>query len=265
MHGLGHGLLLTGDASYVDTWRGVLDKVNENSRTKDGQTLYPHMYGADGWYDFRPHPFSPGVHDIWYWSQCDTDRQRIAGDKWVQFLEGDNPLFPEEELDRGLSQVRDRMSRMAADETAPDTRLSDDMNPINPAVTEALVRLMLGGIPVGRSAHTLHCRLRYFDPEKRRAGLPEDVAALVEAMSDDSVTVQFVNLDPVRERFVVVQGGAYSEHKMGTVALEGGAQLDVTGDRSAFTVRLAPGAGGRITISQDRFSRQPTFTFPWDR
>jgi len=47
--------------------------------------------------------------------------------------------------------------------------------------------------------------------------------------------------------------------------VEGGAQLDVTGDRSAFTVRLAPGAGGRITISQDRFSRQPTFTFPWDR
>jgi hypothetical protein len=95
--------------------------------------------------------------------------------------------------------------------------------------------------------------------------LPEDVAALVESMSDDEVTVQLVNLDPVRERHVVVQGGAYSEHKMGNVAVEDGAQVDVPGDGSAFTVRLAPGSGGRLTISQDRFSRQPTFTFPWDR
>ena len=264
-YGFGHGLLLTGDSSYVDTWRGVLDKVNENAKQEDGQTVYPHMHGADGWYDFRPHPFSPGAHDIWYWSQLDSDRQRLAGDRWVQFLDGDNADYPEDELDRGLAQVRDRMSRMAADETSPDTRLSDDMNPINPAVTEGLVRLMLGGIPVGRSAHTLHCRLRYFDPEKRRAGLPDAVAALVESMSDDEVAVQLINLDPVRERHVVVQGGAYGEHRMGNVTADGGTRVDVPGDGSAFTVRLAPGAGGRLTISQDRFARQPTFTFPWDR
>ena len=63
----------------------------------------------------------------------------------------------------------------------------------------------------------------------------------------------------------LVQGGAYGEHMMGTVAVEGGTQVDIPGDGSAFTVRLAPGAGGRLTISQKRFSRQPTFTFPWDR
>ena len=84
-------------------------------------------------------------------------------------------------------------------------------------------------------------------------------------MSDDEVTVRLVNLDPIRERHVVIQGGAYGEHKMGSVAVEGGAKVDVPGDGSAFTVRLAPGAGSRLTISQDRFSRQPTFTFPWDR
>ena len=157
------------------------------------------------------------------------------------------------------------MSRMAADDTAPDTRLSDDMNAINPAITEGLVRLMLGGIPVGRSAHTLHCRLRYFDPSARRAGLPPDVAALVDSMSDGEVSVQLVNLDPVHERHVTVQAGAYGEHEIGSVAVEGGAQVDVPGDGSDFTVRLAPGAGGRLTISQKRFTRQPTFTFPWDR
>lgn len=53
--------------------------------------------------------------------------------------------------------------------TNPTTRLSDDMNHINPAhCTEALVELMLGGIPVGRIGYPLHCRLRYFDLVSRR-------------------------------------------------------------------------------------------------
>lgn len=264
-YGFGHGLLLTGQQAYVDTWRGVLDKVNEHARTEGGQTLYPHMRGDDGWYDYRPHPFSPGAHEIWYWSQREADRERIAGDRWVQFLCGDNPGYPEAELEAGLARVRDRMRKMAVDETSPDTRLSDDMNEMNPAVTEGLVRLALGGIPVGRSAHTLHCRLRYFDPEARRAGLPPHVAALVEGMSDDAVTVQLVNLDPVRARHIVVQGGAYAEHRMGRVSVEGGATADAPGDGSAFTVRLAPGAGGRLAIAQRRYARRPTFAFPWDR
>jgi hypothetical protein len=43
------------------------------------------------------------------------------------------------------------------------------MNHINPAhCTEALVELMLGGIPVGRIGYPLHCRLRYFDLVSRR-------------------------------------------------------------------------------------------------
>ena len=263
-YGFGHGLLLTGQQSYVDTWRGVLDKVNEHAKQVDGETVYPHMHGADGWYDFRPRPFSPGASDVWYWSQKATDRERVAGDPWVQFLAGENPGYAEAELERGIEQVRARMQKMAEDETAPDTRLSDDMNGINPAITEPLVRTMLGGIPVGRSAHTLHCRLRYFDLDERRAGVPPDVAALVEQMSDDSVTVQLVNLDPVSSRRVVVQGGAYAEHELQRVTV-GDQTIDVPGDGTHFTVELAPGAGQRLHIAQKRFARQPTFAFPWDR
>ena len=263
-YGFGHGLLLTGQQSYIDTWRGVLDKVNENAKQENGQTVYPHMHGDDGWYDYRPQPFSPGASDIWYWSQREADRERVAGDGWVQFLSGENPGYAEAELERGLDQVRTKMQRMAEDDTAPDTRLSDDMNPINPAVTEGLVRLMLGGIPVGRSAHTLHCRLRYFDPNARRAGVPEGVAALVEGMSDDSVTVQLVNLDPMISRRLVVQGGAYGEHVLQRVTVDG-TTIDVPGDGTHFEVELAPGAGQQLQITQKRFARQPTYTFPWDR
>jgi hypothetical protein len=54
---------------------------------------------------------------------------------------------------------------------------------------------MQGGIHIARPAWSgsspsqggalLYVRLRYFDPERRRAGVPPDVAALVEKLGDD--------------------------------------------------------------------------------
>jgi len=151
---------------------------------------------------------------------------------------------------------------MRDDDTTPDTRLSDDMNPMNPAVTETLTRLMLGGLPTGRLGFPLHCRLRYFDPERRRAGIPEDVAALVDAMGADEVSVQLVNLSPLRAQTVVVQGGAYAEHQILSASADG---QPLAVNDACFTLRLAPGAGGRVTIRMKRYANQPTVAFPWDR
>ena len=261
-YGFGNALLLTGDQGYVDVWRGVLDKVNENAREIDGQTRYPHMHGDEGWYDFRPRPFSAGAMELYYWSMDARDRERVGGDGWLRFLEGENPDYPVEVLERDLGRVRQKMAAMEQDNTTPDTRLSDDMNSINPATVEALIRLMLGGLPTGRTGFPLHCRLRYFDAERRRAGLPEDVAALVEAMTADQVTVNLVNVDPLEPRTVVVQGGAYAEHRLVSAAIDG---QTVPVEGADFTVRLAPGCGSRVTIQMQRYASCPTFTFPWNR
>ena len=48
----------------------------------------------------------------------------------------------------------------------------------------------------GRPGGLLNARLRYFDPERKRAGVPEDVAALVSELSDTRTTVTLVNLNP---------------------------------------------------------------------
>ena len=93
--------------------------------------------------------------------------------------------------------------------------------------------------PPGATCYALHCRLRYFDPERRRAGLPEDVAALVERMTEDEVTVTLVNLDPVEARTVIVQGGAYAEHQIERVRREG----ECCGSRSGS--RSGSGSGSR--------------------
>jgi hypothetical protein len=134
------------------------------------------------------------------------------------------------------------------------------MNHINPATTEALTQLMLGGIPTGRSGCPLHCRLRYFDPVRRRAGLPEDVAALVETMNADEVTVTLVNLSPLHERTVIVQSGAYAEHQIESVTVDG---ETTPVDRPHVSVRLAPGCGSQLTVKTSRYANQPTFAMPW--
>jgi len=261
-YGFANALLLTGDQRYVDIWRQMSDKVNENAKVIDGQTMYPHMYGDEGWYDYTPQPFNAGALEVYYWSMDREDLQRQPRTGWIGFLEGENPDYPVEALQQDLAKVRAKVEMMRQDTTSPDTRLSDDMNHINPATTETLTQLMLGGLPTGRVGFPLHCRLRYFDPERRRAGIPEDVAALVEEMTAETVTVTLVNLNQVEERVVAVQGGAYAEHQF--VNITSGDQV-VPLDEADFTVRLAPGCGSRLVIGMKRYANRPTVAFPWDR
>ncbi len=266
INGFGVGLLLTGDQKYVDTWRGVIDHINANAREIDGQQMWPNAYGdyfgEEDWYDWKPHPFDSGALEIWYWSMQREDVALVAHDPWVQYLEGGNPSYPVDALEGSLARVRADMAAVDADAASPDARLSDEMNHLNPAKTEALTQLMLGGLPTGRVGSPLYCRLRYFDPAHQRAGIPEEVAALVEQMTDNSVTVTLVNLNQLEARTVVVQGGAYAEHQIDSVAV-GGEQTAIEG--SAFSVRLAPGCGARLQIATRRYVNQPTFAFPWNR
>ena len=260
-YGFANALLLTGEQRYVDVWREMIDRVNANRKVVEGRTMYPHMYGDQGWYDYTPQPFAPGALELYYWSM-DRDVLELLPDRprWIAFLDGQDPDYPTDALLRDLASLRQRVEEMRQDTTTPDTRLSDDPNSLNPATVDALNQLMLGGLPTGRVGYPLHCRLRYFDPERRRAGMPEDVAALVEKMTADEVVVTLVNVSQVRERRVVVQGGAYAEHQIVSVAADG---LDVAVDHSHFTVHLAPGAGSRLAIKMRRYANQPTFAFPW--
>ena len=258
----GNGLLMTGDQRYVDVWRGVIEAVNSNAKTIDGRQRFPRMYGDEGWYDFREEPFDEGALEVYYWSMDPADRERATGSGWLDFLDGRNPGYAVDALTGDLEAVRARMEGVRQDTASPDTRMSDDMNSLTPALTGALTELMLGGLPTGRVGHPLHARLRYFDPERRRAGVPEDVAALVTRMTDTETSVTLVNVNQVEARTVVVQGGAYGEHRI-VEAHADGATVDVEG--SSFAVRLAPGAGAEVTLTMSRYASQPTLAFPWGR
>ena len=259
-YGFANALLLTGDRRYVEPWSRMIDLVNENSKTVDGRTVYPHMYGDEGWYDYTPEPFDAGALQSYYWTMDRRDLDRLPMTGWTAYLHGKDPDYPERALTDALEDVRSRMEDMYRDTASEDTRMSDDPNRINPALVGSLIELMLGGLPTAHEGYPLHSRLRYFDPKRRRAGIPEDVAALVDELTADSVSVTLVNVNQVEARTVVVQGGAHSEHQVLT-ASAGDQETPV--DAGHFTVRLAPGAGGRLVLRTRRYANSPTLAFPW--
>jgi hypothetical protein len=260
--GLANAYLLTGDDRYLDVWRKQTDLINAQKKQVDGRTVYPRMFGDKGWYDYVPAPYQVGAEEIWYLSMTPTDRARAPGSAWRDFLDGRAPGYPEQALRADLEEVRTRVAEFRADTTTPDTRLSDDPMGYSPAPVTALVQLTLGGLNPGHRGSALHCRLRYFDPEARRAGLPEDVAALVESLTPGGAVLTLVNVSQTEPRTVTVQGGAYGEHRFDRVTA-GSAEARPNSPR--FTVRLAPGAGVRMTLAMTRYAGTPTLGVPWGK
>ena len=231
------------------------------------------MFGPKGWYGHRPGPYRLGALEIWYLSMRDEDlAQADAGHPWIEFLRGRNPGYPVQALRTALATVRERMAKMRADTTTRETRLADAVLDQNPAIVGALLHLISGGIHIARppwspsSPHQggapLYARLRHFDPLKQRAGLPEDVAALVTTLDADSARLTLVNLHPVHSRVVTVQAGGYAEHRFTRVRSAGKA-FDL--DSSQLDVALAPGAGAELELGMRRFVQAPTLKAPWER
>jgi hypothetical protein len=275
--GFSNALLVTGDRKYVDAWRDMIAAVNAHARQVDGRTEYPTMFGANGvlasgssgaknpsvgWYAWQRTPWNVGALEVWYWAMRPEDRARVGANPWVEFLEGKNQAYAESALQQDLDSIPGKVEKIRADRTPPDKRLADNMLDLNPAATDALVRLMFGALVPGREGGLLNARLRYFDPGRRRAGVPEDVAALVSEIADRRTVVTLVNTSKAQPRTVIVQAGGYGEHQFESVEWSGRTERL---DARDFSVRLAPGAGATLTLAIRRYVNTPTVRFPWDR
>lgn len=189
---------------------------------------------------------------------------------WIDFLEGNDPEYPVRALGDAFARIRWNHQSIAADNSTPDMRQADTPHIVRAskeaplgaagAATGALVNLTLGGSQPLWGGGLLHAELRYFDPARRRAGLPQDVAALVTGIRPEAVRVVLVNLSQTEPRSVVVQTGAYGENTCERVTANG-QTTEVNG--RAFEVRLEPGAGTELTVARKRFTNRPTFDFPW--
>lgn len=262
--GFQNALLISGDQKYVDAWRNMIRAVNAHARTNNGVVQYPTMHNEQGWYGWQEHPWDFGALEVWYWSQklSDLPRSNDVAGGWLGYLNGRNPTYPETALKSDLESLQQKVSAMRRDQTPPEKRLSDNMLGYNPATTATLIRLMLGGLPPGVDGGLLNARLRYFNPARQRAGVPEDVGALVSEMTDTKTVVTLVNLHPAAPRTVIIQGGAYGEHQLESVTL-GGKTTPV--HAPLVTVQLSPACGETITLQMKRHAHAPTVLHPWQR
>ncbi|WP_454759518.1 hypothetical protein [Caulobacter segnis] len=277
--GFGNALLLTGDQGYTAVLRKQLDNLYAQKKVENGKTMIPVYYGDKGWYGYYDVAGrSPGLGnrrkleaDIYLWDLNPADLARAKASEtkpgWLDYLQSGDEAYAVSALQAGLEEVRVAGERIRKDDTTigfppDDTRWSDS----NPVATEALINLTMGAADPGGSGHgplALHAQVRHFDPEARRPGLPDDVAALVRKITPETVTLTLVNTNPLKARTVTVQMGAYGENDATTVKSAGGASMTV--NASWFNVRLAPGAGETLTIGVKRYAHQPSLTFPWNR
>lgn len=290
--GFGNAYLMSGDPSFIQVLRRQMDNLYAQKKVENGRTLLPQGYGdprgykhngPPSWYQYGPRLFTDRLVEIYLWSMDRKDLERVAvpatfdvrgggrsggyGEPdrslpWLGYLDGKVPDFPERALQADLARVRARMEAIRNDRTTADSRLADYLLDFNPATTNTLAHLTLGAFMSPARIWTLHSRFRYFDPVKRRAGLPEDVAALVEKLGSDSATVTLVNTNPVEAREIAIQAGGYGEHRFDSVTV-GGKTVEVSGP--VLMARLDAGAGTRFEFKMTRYANRPTLAFPWDR
>ena len=172
-------------------------------RKEDGTALQ-----QDGWFEFMP-MYPSDIAHLWCMSMDRSDSGRFertrkrSGDPfdvsswhhtkdqgghdwgWMAYLHGGFPEYPERILQHNLDQVQARLDFMAQDEQDPATYNDAYFQQRNPVTCEGLVQLTMGAPLPHYNGGLLVTRLRHFDIQRRRPGLPPDVAALVSGLSGD--------------------------------------------------------------------------------
>ena len=279
--GASNAYLVSGDPKYLELPRSVFKLVRSKARLENGEVVVPHRHGDDGWYDYRPISPTHLVY-LWYLSQQEQDYKlmeeltqlsswdtlnysKAKGDwehagPWLGFIQGRNPDYPVQILRATHAETLRRLEAIRNDTTQPQERDLHHWQRHNPVVLEGLVQLMLGGPNHIYHGGLLHCRVFFFDPARKRPGIPPDVAALVDKVTPHGISVQLVNLHPNQSRLVILRAGAFGEHEFTEVRHEG---RTFPIGRQSFQVRLRPATAGQLEVGMKRFVNRPSYGFPW--
>jgi hypothetical protein len=292
-------VLLTGDTKHLGLLRSQLDKLWSLGRDEGGDWLIPNRHYDAGWRDFRkPHPMF-GIY-LWNMSMAEEDAARAErgwphelfdkvtdnyssyGQKtvgghmgfngntaqWFRFIRGDYPGYPEAILRTNLAMAAEQIAQYRTAEFDPNTmdHYRESMTihmwqQLTPVMVEALTQLTTGGPMHVYHGGLQHSRLRYYDADGERPGLPEGVAALVDRLTGDGARVTLVNTDLFATRRVVIQAGVFAEHSFTAATPEGGKAQPASG--RWLTVELAPGAGATLNLGMRRFTQAPSYDTPW--
>ena len=290
--------------SVSERWEAQMASLAPGEKT----LLFPYRYGDAGWFDWQPMS-SVYPATLWYYSMADEDWEAVErtceGDAhdwrnvyafhnkedsaheepWLRYLVGDNPTFPERILEATHQIVARRLALVREDKDVGTRFHIHQWQWGNPVSSEALIQLTLGGPQPIYNGCLMHTRVRYFDAKRRRPGLPEDVGALVEKIEAKRTVLRLVNLNPIESRELIVQAGAFGEHRFGSATYEartsrwpgelGGyagtyapppqetetRRVDIDGSR--FTVELPPAMELCVDLETERYVNEPSYTQPF--
>ena len=258
--GFGNAFMLTSEKSFVEPLRQQMQNLYNARKISGSQILLPNKYGDNGWYGYIPENQFDVLRDVYLWSMDTTDLKYLKNDPWIAFLQDKNPNYPETAIEKEQEYIARCIQGMKADTSKEEIRQTDEPQQLNPVKAGTLVQLTTGGNDPGIAGNILHCRVRYFDPVMQRAGLPKDVAALVDKITSDNIELILVNTNLKQQRKVILQAGAYGEHQFTEVEWND-QKLQVNGKN--LTVDLAPGAGSKLILKMNLHTNTPTLDLPW--
>ena len=107
-------------------------------------------------------------------------------------------------------------------------------------------------------------RLRHFDAQEQRPGLPPDVGALVAKLTADTTELQLVNLNKTASRAVIVQAGAMGEHNFTSARVNTGEAVQtIPVNGMHICVQLPPNTEIDLELGMERFVNAPSYSQPW--
>lgn len=299
-----NAVLLTGDMDQLVLARNQLDQNWSLGIEKGGKRLLPRKHIDKGWTDYQlPNPNYPIY--LWTVSMAQEDVERferyspddrydhidipsISGRNpvskketkhyiantvpWFQYMQGKFPDYPEQALDANYRLINRQLEKLKSESGDPRSWDWDQVDCIhkwqemNPIYFEALAQLTLGAPMHVSHGGLQHARVRYYDAKHERPGLPDDVAALVEQISADSVTVTLINLNMFENRETIIQAGSFGEHQFVeavSIGQDGQKQDAIAVHSKWLLVRLGPGAGSKLCIQMKRYANTPSYNTPW--
>lgn len=108
-------------------------------------------------------------------------------------------------------------------------------------------------------------KIRYFDGQKKRSGLPDDVAAMVDQISENAIRLELINLSLTEARVLTIQAGNFGENRFDSVIIstEDGQVHKIDINNKWLTVDISPKAGAILEFRYSRYVSKPTYENPY--
>ena len=205
---------------------------------------------------------------------------------WFQFIQGELPNYPVEILKANIELIDTQLRKMRSQTGDPrgwdtyDPATADEVvgldlridgyqihawQEFSPIYFEGLAQMTMGA-PMHISHGGLqHGKVRFFDGDQQRPGLPSDVGAIVDSLSATSIGMKISNTSTTASHSLVIQAGAFGEHKFTSVEikLESGSSQKHQIESKWFQIDLGAQAGATLIFTVERYVNSPSYETPF--